>query len=81
VTDDDESAVKGVTDAMVSFHRPLTYEVEYLPEVGEVHAYWDSKLEEIIEVRASLLDKVTRIAAVEELRKLGYTIIEPADAE
>lgn len=57
----------------------IEYRVEYDPELGEVHEYWNSGISQIIQVRAGLLDKVTRIAAIAELERLGYTVIAPEE--
>ena len=39
------------------------------------------KINEMVKVRLDLKEKVLRHAVVQELRRLGYTVIEPEDGD
>lgn len=51
--------------------------VLYKRETGELQTYLDGQLREVISVRAQLLDRMIRQAAIVELERLGYTVISP----
>lgn len=53
---------------------------EYDPDKGIVAAY-DEFVRHEYTVRANMLDRVIRFAAIAELEKLGYTVIPPETDE
>jgi hypothetical protein len=57
------------------------YIVEYDPVKGEVVETFNGTMKAAIQVRANLLDKAIRYAAIRELEKLGYTIFAPDNGE
>jgi hypothetical protein len=57
------------------------YIVEYDPSKGEVVERFNGNMKAAIQIRANLLDKAIRYAAIRELEKLGYTIFAPDNGE
>jgi hypothetical protein len=49
----------------------------YDREFGTVRTLVDEQVREEIRIRAELRDRFVRLAVVEELRLLGYTVTEP----
>lgn len=61
-------------------HQRIAEVFEYDPEKGIVAAYNEYTRTEY-EIRAGVLDRVTRFAVIAELEKLGYTVISPEAEE
>lgn len=56
--------------------KELAFTVVYDGEAGEVHVR-GTGLSQAIEVRKGMVDEAVRHAAIVELWKLGYTVLEP----